>query len=220
MSASALRLHGFCQSGNTFKAAFGLRAMGLPYEDVLVDFMHGQTRDAAWRAQTNAMGEAPVLDDGPLRLTQSGVILTHLARKTGRFGGRDEGEQREVLRWLLFDNHKFTSYFATYRFMRAFGPVAPDPAVLAFLKSRIDGAYGIVDKHLATRDWLVGDAPTIADFSLSGYLFYPADESGIDVARSHPHIHAWVQRLRALPGWGDPYEVLPGQRIPPRWVSA
>ena len=99
--------------------------------------------------QINAMGEAPVLDDGPLRLTQSGVILTHLARKSGRFGGRDEAEQREVLRWLLFDNHKFTSYFATYRFMRAFGPAAPDPAVLAFLKSRIDGAYGIVDKHLS-----------------------------------------------------------------------
>jgi len=103
--------------------------------------------------------------------------------------------------------------------MRAFGPAAPDPAVLAFLKSRIDGAYGIVDKHLSGRDWLVvGDAPTIADFSLSGYLFYPVDESGIDVARSHPHIHAWVQRLRRVDGWGDPYEVLPGERIAPRWV--
>jgi len=132
----------------------------------------------------------------------------------------DEAEQQEVLRWLLFDNHKFTSYFATYRFMRAFGPAAPDPAVLAFLKSRIDGAYGIVDKHLSGRDWLVGDAPTIADFSLSGYLFYPAEESGIDVARSHPHIGAWVQRLRRVDGWGDPYEVLPGERIAPRWVSA
>ena len=76
-----LRLHGFCQSGNTFKVAFALRAMALPYETVFVDFMHGQTRDAAWRAQINAMGEAPVLDDGALRLTQSGVILTHLARR-------------------------------------------------------------------------------------------------------------------------------------------
>jgi len=213
-----LRLHGFCQSGNSFKAAFALRAMALPYENVFVDFMHGQTRDADWRARTNAMGEAPVLDDGPLRLTQSGVILTHLAHRTGRFCGRDEAQAREVLRWLLFDNHKFTSYFATYRFMRAFGASAPDPAVLAFLKSRIDAAYGIVDKHLATRGWLVGDAPTIADFSLSGYLFYPVDESGIDVASSHPHIHAWVQRLRRVPGWGDPYEVLPGERIAPRWT--
>ena len=76
--------------------------------------------------------------------------------------------------------------------------------MLAFLKSRIDGAYGIVDKHLAERDWLVGDAPTIADFSLSGYLFYPVDESGIDVAKSHPHIGAWVQRLRAHRRLGRP----------------
>jgi len=91
--------------------------------------------------------------------------------------------------------------------------------VLAFLRSRIDAAYGIVDKHLATRQWLVGDAPTIADFSLSGYLFYPVDESGIDVAVSHPHIDAWVQRLRRVPGWGDPYEVLPGERIAPRWTA-
>ena len=210
-----LRLHGFCQSGNTFKAAFALRAMELPYESVFVDFMHGQTRDAAWRAQTNTMGEAPVLDDGPLRLTQSGVILTHLARKSGRFGGRDDAEQREVLRWLLFDNHKFTSYFATYRFMMAFAPAAPDPAVLAFLKPRIDGAYGIVDKHLATREWLVGDAPTIADFSLSGYLFYPVEESGVDVAQLYPQIGAWLQRVRQIPGWADPYEVLPGERLAP-----
>ena len=194
--------------------------MALPYESVFVDFMNGQTRDAAWRAQTNAMGEAPVLDDGPLRLTQSGAILTHLARKSGRFGGRDEAEQLEVLRWLLFDNHKFTSYFATYRYMLAFAPAAPDPAVLAFLKPRIDSAYGIVDKHLATREWMVGGAPTIADFSLSGYLFYPAQESGIDVAASHPHIGAWLQRLRRLDGWGDPYAVLPGERIQPRWASA
>ena len=214
-----LRLHGFCQSGNSFKVAFALRAMGLPYESVLVDFMSGQTRDPVWRAQTNEMGEAPVLDDGQLRLTQSGVILMHLARKSGRFDGRDEAEQREILRWLLFDNHKFTSYFATYRFMCAFAPAAPDSAVLAFLKSRVDGAYGIVDKHLSGRQWLVGEAPTIADLSLSGYLFYPVDESGIDVAKSHPHIHAWVQRLRRLDGWADPYEVLPGERIAPRWTS-
>jgi len=73
------RLHGFCQSGNTFKVAFCLRALHQPYETVFVDFMHGRTRDPAWRAETNEMGEAPVLDDGSKRLTQSGAILTHLA---------------------------------------------------------------------------------------------------------------------------------------------
>jgi glutathione S-transferase len=212
-----MRLHCFCQSGNSFKVAFALRAMDLPYESVYVDFMHGRTRDPAWRAETNLMGEAPVLDDGPLRLTQSGVILTHLARASGRFGGRNEAEQQEILRWLLFDNHKFTSYFATYRFMKAFGASAPDAAVMAFLRTRIDSAHAIVNQHLASRPYLVGDAPTIADISLSGYVFYPMEESGIDIAATQPHLGAWIARLRQLEGWGDPYDVMPGERIAPRW---
>jgi glutathione S-transferase len=211
------RLHCFAQSGNCFKVAFALRAMELPYESVYVDFMHGQTRDPAWRAEANILGEAPVLDDGPLRLTQSGVILTHLARVSGKFGGRDEREQQEILRWLLFDNHKFTSYFATYRFMKAFGANAPDPAVMAFLKSRIDGAHAIVNQHLAGRPFLLGEQPTIADFSLSGYVFFPVEESGIDIAAAHPHLGAWIARLRQLKGWGDPYDVMPGERIAARW---
>jgi glutathione S-transferase len=211
------RLHCFGQSGNSFKVAFMLRALGVPFEAVHVDFLSGVTRDAAWRAEHNEMGEAPVLEDGPLRLTQSGAILTHLARKHGRFGGVDESEQLEVLRWLLFDNHKFTSYFATYRFAKSFGPAEPDPAVMKFLLGRIEGAFGVVDKHLSTRDYIVGASPTIADFSLSGYLFYPREESGLDIAERWPHIGAWALRLKRLDGWADPYEVMPGERIAPRW---
>jgi glutathione S-transferase len=212
-----VRLHGFSQSGNTFKVAFMLRALGVPYEAVVVDFFRGVAREPAWRESVNEMGEAPVLEDGGKRLTQSGAILTHLAAKHGRFGGANDDERYEILRWILFDNHKFTSYFATYRFMKAFAPTAPDPVVMAWLKPRIDNAFGIVDKHLAMRAFVVGEAPTIADFSLSGYLFYPEEESGYPVAARFPHIAAWVERLRALPGWASPYDVLPGERIAPKW---
>lgn len=211
------QLHGFCQSGNSFKVAFMLRALDVPWQAVNVDFMNGVTRSADWRAQLNPMGEAPVLDDGPKRLTQSGAILSYLAKKHGRFGGEGEDEQLEVLRWLLFDNHKFTSYFATYRFNKSFGPTAPDPAVMAWLAGRIDNAFGIVDKHLADRRYLVGSAPTIADFSLSGYLFYPAEESGYELSARFPNLARWRDGLRTLPGWGDPYDVLPGQRMAPKW---
>ncbi len=211
------KLHGFCQSGNTFKVAFMLRALKQPYEDVFVDFMHGATRSNDWRAQTNAMGEAPVLEvDGRL-MTQSGSILTYLARKHGAFGGLDEPERDEVLRWLLFDNHKFTSYLASYRFNKSFGPAAPDPAVMAWLLGRVEGAWGVLEKHLAVRDYVVGSAPTIADFSLCGYLFYPVEESGIDIEKRYPNMHAWLQRLRKIEGWALPYDILPGERIAPRW---
>lgn len=211
------RLHGFCQSGNTFKVAFFLRAISQPWEAVHIDFMNGVTRTDAWREQTNLMGEAPVLEDGTRRLTQSGVILSYLANKHGAFAGTSEDERLEVLRWILFDNHKFTSYFATYRFMKAFGAAAPDPAVMAWLRGRIDNAFGIVDKQLAVREYIAGSRPTIADFSLCGYLFYPQEESGYEVATRYPHIQDWLGRMRELPGWASPYDILPGERLPPRW---
>lgn len=211
------RLHCFSQSGNCFKVAFFLQALRQPWEAVFVDFMHGATRDAGWREQVNEMGEAPVLEDGQRRLTQSGAILTYLARKHGAYEGKDEDERQEVLRWLLFDNHKFTSYFATHRFMKSFGASRPEPVVMDWLKGRIDTAFAIVDKHLAANSFIVGDAPTIADFSMSAYLFYPADESGYVVSQSHPHIAAWLARIRDIDGWAPPYQVLPGERILPKW---
>ena len=213
------RLHCFALSGNSFKAAFMLRALGQPFEPVHVDYLNGVTRDADWRDSTNEMGEAPVLQDGERTLTQSGAILTYLAEKHGKFGGKTDDERLEILRWILFDNHKFTSYFATYRFMRSFGNAAPDPAVMAFLKGRADAAFAVVDKHLKTRDFLVGDSPTIADISLSGYMFYPMEESGYDMAASYPNSAAWIARLKQVPGWASPYEAMPGERIAPRWAA-
>jgi glutathione S-transferase len=184
---------------------------------VLVDYFGGATRDAAWRGETNDMGEVPVLEDRARRLTQSGAIMTYLAAKHGKYGGSTDDERLDVLRWLLFDNHKFTSYFATYRFMKSLAPAPPDPAVLSWLKLRADAAYAVADRHLSARAFLVGDAPTIADFSLCAYAFYPNEESGVDVPLRFPAVAAWLDRLRAVPGWADPYDVLPGKRIAPRW---
>jgi glutathione S-transferase len=210
-------LHCFSQSGNAFKVAFTLNALNVPWEPKFVDFMNGITRTGAWREGLNEMGEVPVLDDGNVRLTQSGVILTYLAEKHCKFGGKDENEKREVLRWILFDNHKFTSHFASYRFMRAFAAAAPDIAVMNWVRGRMDASFSIVNTHLATRDFMVGNAPTIADFSLSGYMFYPAEESDYEISERFPHIAAWLGRLRAIPGWKNPYAMMPGERILPKW---
>ena len=214
------RLHGFAQSGNTYKVALLLEALRQPWEPVPIAFgafADGLTRSDAWRDEHNAMGEVPILDDGSRKLTQSGAIMVHLADKHGDFGGRTPDERQDVLRWLFFDNHKFTSYFATYRFMKAFGAAAPDPTVSKWLRGRIDNAFGIVEKHLAGRDFVVGDAPTIADMSLCGYLYFPREESGYDLAASHPAMARWLQRLQQLPGWKPPYQMLPGEQVASRW---
>ena len=209
------KLHCFCQSGNSYKVALYLNCANFDWEPVFTDFMHGATRDPKWRESVNEMGEAPVLETGGKKFTQSGAILLHLAEMTDEFAPRDDGQRNEVLRWILFDNHKFTSYFATYRFMKSFLPTAPDPNVLAFLKGRFDAALAIVEKHLGKSKFIVGDKPTITDFSLAGYMFFPPEESGYEWAKSNPNLHAWIERMRALPGWKDPYELMPGERIKP-----
>jgi glutathione S-transferase len=204
-----LKLHCFAQSGNAYKVAMMLDLTGLAWEPIFVDYFAGETRDPAWRAGVSSLGEVPVLEHRGERLTQSGVILDYLAAETGQFGGRDEAERREIWRWILFDNHKFTSYFATHRWLRAFAQPKGHPEVLAFLAGRIGANLGLVEAHLASRPFLIGDRPTIADLSLAGYLFYPVAETGYDLDATHPRIAAWADRISELPGWRAPYEAMP-----------
>ena len=203
------RLHCFAQSGNAYKVALMLSACGLDWEPVLVSYFDGATRAPEWRHDVNAMGEVPVLEHHGRRLSQSGAILTWLARRTGQFAPADEDEEMDVLRWILFDNHKFTSYFATHRFMLSLAGKPADPAVLSFLRARVDAALAVADAHLSTTPFVVAGRPTIADFSMAGYMFYPNAETGYDLAASYPHLHAWRERIAALPGWKPPYDMMP-----------
>jgi glutathione S-transferase len=209
-------LYCFAQSGNAYKVALLLETVGVQRSQVLwqprfVDFFNGETRTPEYRA-INVMGEVPVLEFGGQRLSQSGAILETLAGRLDAYGARDQAERAEVLRWLLFDNHKFTSYTATYRFMRNFAK-APDPAVLEFFRARCEGAWNVLNAHLAGRAFLLGERTTIADFSLAGYVFFD-DEIGVHWRKEYPHIHAWMERIRALPGWRHPYDLMPGHPLP------
>jgi glutathione S-transferase len=207
------KLHCFAQSGNAYKAALMLALCGAEWEPVFVDFFNGEGRRPEWRESVSEMGEAPVLEHEGRRLSQSGAILIYLSRLLGKFEPANDVDELEALRWMFFDNHKFSSYFATYRFLRSLAPQALDPAVLAFLKGRADIAFAIVDKRLSGRAFVVGEKPTIADISLAGYMFFPQDEHGYDFAASYPGIHAWTERIKDLPGWAGPYELMPGEKF-------
>ncbi|MEM6610263.1 MAG: glutathione S-transferase [Pseudomonadota bacterium] len=203
-----MKLHCFGESGHSYKAALALNLHGLEWEPVSIDFFKGETRRDPYRRDVNEMGEAPVLIDGNVKLSQSGVIQDYLTQKTGKFGGKDADESREVLRWILWDNHKLSSMAGIVRFQMNYLPQERRNAdVIGFLQARVEGAYGILDKHLADRDWIVGDGPTNADFTCCGYLFYP-EEFGFDRAK-YPEIDRWMVNLTSLDGWAHPYDLMP-----------
>ncbi len=203
------QLYCFGESGNAYKAALMLTLTNLDWEPVFVDFFNGETRNPGYREHVNEMGEAPVLKHGSIKLSQSGVILDYLAEQSGQFSAQDDDHRREIWRWILFDNHKFTSYLATLRFLTTFAESA-DTAVLSFLRGRAEGALGIVDKHLATQPFMTGDTVTIADLSMCAYLFYE-DELGLSL-KPYANVLSWLHRIRSLPGWQHPYDLMPTSR--------
>lgn len=206
------QLYCFHHSGNSFKVAQYLVLAGVNWEPVFVDFRSNEMRSATFRSTINALGEVPVLGHNGQKISQSGVILDYLVDCIGLFGPKDKAERYEILRWLLFDNNKFTIHLATHRYGTFVSPRAYDPAVMRYLRARILDALDILEDHFSRSPFVVdGKRPTIADFSISGYLLYPEDELGLglSIEDTYPSVFKWLARIRDLPGWKPPYDVLP-----------
>ena len=202
-----IKLYCFGESGHSYKAALGLELSGLEWEPVFVDFFGGEGRSAAFRDR-NVMGECPVLVDGEITLTQSGVILQYIADKTGKFQGTPD-DKYDVLRWVLWDNHKCSSQLGMTRFLMNFLPEDKRPKeVIGFMQGRCKGALTTLEAHLAGRDWLVGDDITAADLSCCSYLYYP-EPFGFD-RNDWPNIDRWLTNISNQPGWKHPYDLMPG----------
>lgn len=198
------QLYCFGESGNAYKAALTMALTGYDWAPVFVDFFNGETRTPAYRA-INEMGEAPVFVEGDVKLTQSGVIQLHIAERTGKM----ITDRDEVLRWMFWDNHKGSSQFGTLRFLQNFLPAEKRPQeAIQWLSGRVQAALTTLETHLADREWMVGNSPTLADTACCGYLYYP-EPFGFERA-DFPAIGQWLDRISALPGWKHPYDMMPG----------
>ena len=146
--------------------------------------------------------------------TQSGAILDYIVHLTGKLTADTPEGRREVLRWVLWDNHKMSSQAGVTRFLMNFIPEEKRNAdVIAFMQARLRGALKVLEGHLEGREWLVGDGLTIADISCCSYLYYP-EPFGFDRA-DYPNISAWLDRIAATPGWKHPYDLMT-----PAWPGA
>jgi len=204
-----MELYCFGESGHSYKAALALQLSEIDWTPIFVDFFNGETRSEQYRNQINEMGEAPVLVDGDTKLTQSGVIQNYLFNKTGKHGGRDEAEKLEILRWVLWDNHKLSSFAGNTRFLMNFFPQdrRPQP-VIDFNLARLKGSYDILEKALIGKDFLVGDDITHADMTCCAYLYYP-EPFGFE-RTEWPNIDRWLENISNKPGWQHPYDLMPG----------
>ncbi len=202
-----MKLHCFGESGNAYKAALTLELTEAEWEPVFVDFFNGGSRTAEFRA-LNIMGEVPVLEDGDLVLTQSGVIQDYVSSKTGKLGGRSASERRDILRWMFFDNHKVSGIAGPLRFNMNFLPEDKRNAdVNAFLSMRLHSALKILEDQLGRTPYLTGADLTIADLACCGYLFYP-EPFGFD-REPYPQIDGWLSRIENTAGYKTPYDLMP-----------
>jgi len=198
-----LTLYGSFTSSSTYKPMLFLSLSRLPFDFRTVNLKFGRQKEPEYLA-VNRYGQVPALRHKGLTIVQSNVILDYLARVTGCFEGKTEQDRWTAREWLSWESDAITNV-AKVRHYHRFRAV--DPAVMDYFRPPAEAAIGFVNTALEGRDWLVGDAPTIADIGCWGRMVFMA-EGGFDIA-TWPNVQAWSQRLAALEGFALPYDLTP-----------
>jgi glutathione S-transferase len=190
-------VHGTSTSGNCHKVRMALDILRLPYDWREVDVMLGETRTPAFLAM-NPNGKVPVLEiDANTFLAESDAILWFLAEGTplvpsGRLA------RAQTLQWMFFEQYSHEPYIAVVRFWHFSGRVESHRSELP---AKLEGGYhalGVMDRHLSTRRFFVGERYGIADIALYAYT-HVAGEGGFELER-FPSVCRWLERVRTQPG--------------------
>ncbi len=198
-----LTLYGSFTSSSTYKPMLFLSLSRLPFDFRTVNLKFGRQKEPEYLG-VNRYGQVPALRHKGLTIVQSNVILDYLARVTGCFEGKTEQDRWTAREWLSWESDAITNV-AKVRHYHRFRTV--DPAVMDYFRPPAEAAITFVNTALEGRDWLVGDAPTIADIGCWGRMVFMA-EGGFNIA-NWPNVQAWSQRLAAMEGFALPYDLTP-----------
>jgi glutathione S-transferase len=195
-----LKLYDDPRSGNGYKARLLLAHLGLEYRYVALDILRGETRTPDFLTRKNLNGRIPVLelDDGT-HLPESNAILYYLSQGTP-YWPTDRLEQSQVLQWLFFEQYSHEPNIATARFWLVIKKLEMTPfnkELLAQKHKAGNAALGVMDQHLRSRCFFVGERYTIADIALYAYT-HEAHEGGFDLSQ-YPAVVAWLERVRTQP---------------------
>lgn len=198
-----LTIYGSFTSSSTYKPMLFLALSRVPFSFRTVNLKFNRQKEPEYLA-INRYGQVPALRHRGLTIVMSNVILDYLARATGHFEGKTEQDRWTAREWLAWENDAIMNV-AKVRHYHRFRAV--DPAVMDYFVPQAEAALTFIDNALKGRDWLVGDAPTIADLGCWGRMVFMA-EGGLDINR-WPNLLSWSRRIAAMPGYALPYDLTP-----------
>ncbi|AIR64191.1 glutathione S-transferase family protein [Cedecea neteri] len=191
-----MKLYDFPLSGHAHRARLFLSLLGLPHELVELDLKAGAHKQPEYLA-LNPFGQVPLLDDEGTLIPDSNAILVYLAKKSGQstWLPEDPKGSAAVQRWLSVAAGDLAFGPAAARLVTVFGAKFNHDEVIA----RAHVFLGRLEQHLANRQWLVGDRPTIADVAIYSYTS-SAPEGNVDLS-GYPAVNTFLRRIEALPGF-------------------
>jgi glutathione S-transferase len=197
-----LTLHEDPRSGNCYKIRLTAALLGLPIERRLYDILRGDTRSAEFLRNVNANGRIPVLQIGERFLPESNAACWYLAEGSPLVPD-DRFERADMLRWMFFEQYNHEPNVATLRFWLLFvGEANLSKAQRDQIMAKRAGgeaALGVMNEHLSSREWLVGNAVSLADIAL--YPYTHVCEAGGFRLQDYPAICAWLKRVEQLQGY-------------------
>ncbi|KAI5474392.1 glutathione S-transferase [Pseudohyphozyma bogoriensis] len=191
---------------NGWKVAFVLKALGLSYKTIYLDFAKGEHKAEAF-TKFNPNGRIPALVDhenGDFVVWESSAILLYLVDtydKENTLTVTDSKEKALLNQWLFFQASGQGPYFGQAAHFKIFAP-EKIPYGITRYANEVERVVGVLDGVLAKQEWLVGGKLTIADLSFlqwNNFAFAALFPEGKDGAKLYPHAYAWHQKLLDLP---------------------
>ena len=201
-----IKIYGDAGSGSLRRVNAAAQIMGIALERVEVDLFQGESQTDAFKARLNPHGLTPVLEDGATILYEASAINLYLAdRVQSPLAGATPAEKSQVLQWMFWSGEQwrtFTTMLFDERVAKTVMGVAQDASIIKFAENKIRAAAQVLDQHLTSRRFMVGNTLTLADIDIA------APFSQIDRARlpfrEFPNLLAWhANLLESFPAWAE-----------------
>lgn len=200
-TTSGWTLYSHPESGHSYKVKLALSVLGLPHTDRVVNIALPAAQRAADFRRVAQFDEVPVLVHDRKVLVQSNAILLYLAQHTRRWGGESAERLQQTTQWLFWEANRLGLSLPHLRFAKRFDAASYPPGALDWLCQRFDQDIARLAHTLSEgRAFVLGEQPSMADVSLSGYLWW-ADQAGLTLPTT---VRAWLTRLSGEQGWISP----------------